>query len=106
MNKQWPEKDKTVGFYEIAEPIIKALKFAYRLRRKNLRKDIPWNGLDIGEELKASNFSPDSTLSHESLRFNQEDQGRNALEVIIGIAVQLGIEQGRRIEVERANRFM
>lgn len=101
MNKQWPKENGTVGFCEITDPIIKALKFAYKLQRRNLKKDIPWSGLDIGEDLLSSNFGPDQTLSYESLSFNQEDQGRNALEMIVGIAVQLGIEQGRRMQMSK-----
>ncbi len=98
MNKPWPKGGKTVSFHEITEPIMNALRFAYSLHRKNEEKDIPWEGLDIGESQKATCFVPDENLSADSLAFQLEDQGRTPLEVIVGIAVQLGIEQGRRVE--------
>lgn len=96
MNKQWPKDGKTVSFHEITGPLVKALKFTYNMQRKNREMDVSWKGYDIGNDLKATSFSPDENLKAESLAYQEEDQGRDASEVIIGIAVQLGIEQGKR----------
>ncbi len=98
MNKPWPKDDKTVSFHEVTDPIMEALKFTHSIKRKNTAMDVPWKGLDIGESQKATCFVPDENLTADSLAFQLEDQGRTALEVIIGIAVQLGMEQGRRVE--------
>jgi len=73
------------------------LKFAYKMKRQNQNFDIPYDGFDIGRQQWASCFHANETLSAEHLRFIKEDQGRDALDEIIGIAVQLGIEQGRRL---------
>lgn len=89
--KPWPDDDKPASFSSITDPICEAIKFAYSLKRKN--KD---NGFNIGDDLLAGCFDPKTALSVENLRYDLEDQGRDALKVIIGIAVQLGIEQGKR----------
>lgn len=100
-SKPWPKDPcKTVSFGDIAEPIRKAIEFAYDLKRKNPKKTIPWTGLDIGERLKASCLRPHELLSREQLAYDLNDQGRNALDSIIQIAIQLGIEQGGRTERE------
>ncbi len=99
--KAWPESpNETVMFSDLTEPLVRAVKFAYKRTRKNLNKDIPYEGYDIGKSLKASCLPPDESLIAQNLKWQQEDQGRDALEVIMGIAVQLGIEQGRRVERE------
>ncbi|MCP4394505.1 MAG: hypothetical protein GY804_09610 [Alphaproteobacteria bacterium] len=96
--KKWNKKNnKTATFSELANPIANAIRFAYNLERKNIDKDIKWTGYDIGEKEKTTCFSPDEKFTAESLAFALEDQGREALEEIITVAIQLGIEQGRRI---------
>ena len=96
--KKWNKnKIKTARFSDLADPVIKAIKFAYKLERRNEDKDIKWTGYDIGERDKITCFSPDEKLTAESLAFALEDQDRDALSEIITVAVQLGIEQGRRI---------
>ena len=100
--KSWPkDKTKTVPFSELVESIRAALKFAYRFERINIKRTIPWKGYDIGERDKVCCFSPDEALQKINLAFDLEDQGRDALDVIIGIAIQMGIEQGRRYHAER-----
>lgn len=95
--KEWPEKSATVRFTDITEPIIKAIRFAYNLKRKNTQRDIPWEGLDIGKEEQACCFSPIEKLTAFNLEYSLDSQGRDALTEIVGVAVQLGIEQGRRM---------
>jgi hypothetical protein len=99
--KQWPENDKPARFQDIVDPIVKAIEFTYKMERKNERKNVPWNGLDIGEHQKVTSLRPRESLSAKQLAYDEEDQGRSALEVIVGLAVQLGAEQGRRCERER-----
>ena len=95
--KQWPAKNKSVNFYELCEPICKAIRFAYQLTRQNEGVSLPWDGLTIGERELVTCFSPDERLSKEQLEYDEEDQGRDALDVLVGLAIQLGIEQGRRM---------
>jgi hypothetical protein len=72
--------------------------FAYDLKRKNASRSIPWTGYDVGEDTKVGCFSPHEALAKNNLAFQEEDQGRDALDALIQIAIQLGIEQGRRLE--------
>lgn len=95
--KQWPDKNKAANFNELSEPICKAIRFAYQLTRQNEGVSIPWKGLTIGERELATCFQPDERLSKEQLEYDDENQGRDALDVLVGLAIQLGIEQGRRM---------
>ena len=94
--KNWPEDDKPADFEDLVKPIKKALRFAYKMRRQNQDKDVPWAGpAKTGHE--ACCLPPKETLKAEQLKYSLEDQGRDALDEIIGIALRVGIEQGRRI---------
>lgn len=92
--------DEPYTFDEMADPILKAIRFAYKLRRRNLGKSIPWNGPRLGRNMRANSPEFEHRLSAENLAYSQEDQGRNALDEIIGVALQVGIEQGRRITMQ------
>ena len=94
--KKWPEGNKPARFTDIADPICEAIRAAYELKRKNRSRSIPWTGLDIGDDIKAGSYSPDDKLKRDNLKYDEENQDRDALQVIVGIAVQLGMEQGRR----------
>lgn len=96
--KKWPENDKPADFEDLIKPFIPVLRFAYKMRRQNQDKDIPYNGYEHGslhvchplvEKFKA-----------EQMAYDKDDQGRDALEVIIGAIMQVGIEQGRRIAMD------
>lgn len=95
MTKVWPEKDKPASFEDLADPFIKAINFAYDLTRKNENKSIPYNGYENGELACCPSIK--TMFKKDSLAYNLEDQGRDALAVIITAAIQVGIEQGRRI---------
>lgn len=95
---KWPKDGKPADFSDLVEPVVKALRFCYSMRRKNQGIDVPWNGHNIGRDELVTCFDPLYALSAEMLTYDKEDQGREAVEVIVGIALQLGIEQGRRIE--------
>lgn len=93
--KKWPGNDKPAYFEDIAESFVKAVKFAYNIDRKNIDKSIPYNGYENGD--LASCPSIKTLFNKESLEYNLNDQGRDALTIIIQAAIQVGIEQGRRI---------
>ena len=94
--KQWPDDDKPTQFSQMADSICDAIRFAYSLDRQNEDLDIPWNGLNIGKEDRRTCHQPIEQLSTDTLACS-EDQGRDALDEIVGLAIRLGIEQGRRI---------
>jgi hypothetical protein len=100
MNKPWPIDGDTARFEELTKPVCAAIRSAYRLSFRGYH-DIKWSGLDIGDDEKATCFPPDEQLSELHLRYDSTEQGRPPLNVIVGVAVQLGIEQGRRMERKR-----
>lgn len=93
--KEWPADNKIVNFSELTEPITKAIRHAYALKRLPL-KDIPWTGYRLGKRERATSFEHEEHLTAQNLEYSDTEQGRDALEEIVGIAVRLGIEQGRR----------
>jgi len=84
---------KIYTFEELVKPVVKALKAAYTLERKPLA-DIKWRGPNISNGFS---LSPSERLTAENLRYSEESQGRFALDEIVGIAVSLGIEQGKNL---------
>ena len=96
--KEWPKDGTCVMFSDLAGPLRKVLRFGYILKRKNGNKDIPWDGYNIGKKELSTCLNPEEALTAESLAFAKEDQGCDLLDAIITIAIQLGIEQGRRME--------
>ena len=94
----WPDNDKPAQASDILKPIRDAIEFAYTLRRKNEGLDIPYTGHDIGEEEKACCISPHNGINAEAIEFALDHNGMDALHEILGLALLLGIEQGRRME--------
>ena len=94
--KEWPEDNKPADFEVLCGHVRKAILYAYDMQRKNRGKAIPWDGPPTMQEA-----GPDFLLSADRLKYAEEDQGRDALDTLIGIAVQLGIEQGRRVAADR-----
>ncbi len=91
----WPKDDKPASFEDLADEIVAAIRFAYTLKRKNAGKSIPLAGPDAPEGACVGSGS--HCLSAENLAYSLDDQGREALDEIVGVAIRLGIEQGRRI---------
>lgn len=99
---RWPKSpSECAAFEQLTEPILKALRFAYTLKRKNENVRIPWTGLGIGPDCAATCLCPEDALSKDSLAWALDEHGRDALEVIVQLAVQLGIEQGRRLALHK-----
>lgn len=93
--RKWPDNNEPADFEYMGRDVCKAIRFAYKIQRKNQGRDIPWKGLDNGKT--AHSLSPTEQLCAENLAYSLEEQGRDALSEIIGVALQLGIEQGKRI---------
>ncbi len=99
--RKWPKGNKPTQFSDLTDAVTKGIRFAYSLKRRNRDRSVPWTGPDSGQSIKATCPTPEEWLSKKSLAFNLEDQGRDALDVLVAIAVQLGIEQGRRMTIEK-----
>lgn len=93
----WPVDGSPLLFGDLTTPVRKALRTIYRMKARPIIDDIPWTGPPNGKREDVSCFSPQEALTKQALDYDREDQGRDALDVLLGIAVRLGIEQGRRI---------
>ena len=93
---EWPKDGSSLSFSDLADAVRKALRAAYSIKRKDRKRNIKWTGPPQGESCAHCCLAPADALTAESLKYNLDDQGRDALDVIIGIAIQMGIEQGRR----------
>lgn len=97
MSKQWP-KSGTLPFDDLSDAVLKAINELYTLKRKT-PKDIKWTGPPLEESILTSVcIQPENVLTIDMLEYEENDQGRKPIEVLIGIAIQLGIEQGIRIQ--------
>jgi len=99
--EEWPEGNEMAMFNKIATPLKEAILFGYRLTRKAKKKDVPYNGYPVGV-LNLGCRQPDEVLKAENLKYSEE-QDRDLLDEVIGIAIQLGMEQGRRMTMEQLN---
>lgn len=95
--KEWPKDGSPLMFEDLCDHIRRALEFTYDLQRKNIGRDVPWDGPDLGKKDQVCCSNPSGRLKHDYLKWLEEDRGRDALGAIIEIAVQLGMEQGRRL---------
>ena len=96
--KSWPEEGGTVRFSDIADPLRDAIDQIYELRRKP-PCDVEWTGYGFPGDDRCE--QPEVRLTARSLDYDEHEQCRDPMRVIIGLAVQLGIEQGVRAERSR-----
>jgi hypothetical protein len=97
---EWPrDPNQCVSFTDITGPLVDSARRLLKVEWDG--KDVPYEGFPLGLEMQAGSFNPDEKLKAEQIRYDDEDQGRDPLEVMIGIAVQVGIEQGRRIDRQK-----
>lgn len=99
--KQWPDKNEMVDVEKLLTPVRHSLGRAYRLTRINQGADIAYEGYDIGKELRVTSLSPKQALTAVELEWSESQHGRDALDTILLIAFQLGVEQGQRFEREK-----
>lgn len=95
--KEWPKDGKPASFDDLTLPVRKAIRFAYKLERRNSDKDIPWTGLPKGRHELVCTLPIEQALSAGNLAYSLDDQGRDALQEILAVQAQLAFEQGRRI---------
>lgn len=99
--KAWPDEMKTVPAEEIVASLIKAVDQAFEVKPKKLPiGGIQWDGLDFGHPSAGWHKDPQEALSPAGLKSAIED-GDGVLAQILLVALNLGIEQGRRLVVER-----
>ena len=100
--KKWPENEtKTVYFGDLVDPLVQSMEHIYHLEIKNL-DDIPYDGYELGKNEGTSNLTPHEQLTKENLEYSLTEKGRSPLQEVLSIAVRLGIEQGRRIQMEKS----
>lgn len=105
MEKKWPKDNKYASFRDLCKPISEAIRFCYKLERHNEGKDCPWTGLPLIQSA-GYGMSGEEALSAERLKYDLEEQGRDALHMIIGIALKAGMEQGRRILCDKIKMYI
>ncbi len=103
--KDWPENNEQANFEDIADPVVKALKVAIKKGNAVYKDGINWTGFKQGKLTRASVFPPTVALHAKNLTYSKKEQGRDVITEIVSIAVQLGIEQGRRMVVEDLERY-
>lgn len=91
------EPKRTGHFDHVLDPALQNLRGnGIRFYRKNRKKDIPYKGYPIGRDSRAGCLDIDYRFQVEQMDYDLNDQGRNALEVILGSLVTVVCEQGRR----------
>lgn len=93
----WPADDCNLSFWELTNPVCAALKKIYSLKRKN-HGDVEWTGPSTPKFLLSTSLTFEERLSKDMLDYDEHEQGRDPLEILVGIAVQLGMEQERRMK--------
>jgi len=93
----WPKDDAPAEFEHLVEALTRAFKQGawWRPRYEHKDKDIIW----VGPPLPKNVLSPEEQLSAGGRQYSA-DKGRNFVELMFGLALQIGIEQGRKIERE------
>ena len=101
---EWPENNEIASFIDLVEPVVDAIKQAYKLRFKGY-KDLTWRGPSLPESMAAGCFQYDEKFKAHNLKYSCQDQGRSPLEEIVRRDIQLGIEQGRRNAIKERSKW-
>lgn len=102
--KKWSDdKKKMEQMDDILEPLCRALKHCYKLKRINANKDFPYDGFNLADEDLSMSVDPKTALSAKWIRKQLENGAvdMKAYKIILMLAFQLGGEQGRRDERRR-----
>ena len=96
--KEWPPNDQVANGADLCDAIVRAIRFAYSCKRKNEGKSIP---LDIPEAPHVPEpRSWAGALDADMLEYRLE-RGSDALAQIVYAALNVGMEQGRRITMNQ-----
>lgn len=97
--KKWPKNNVPVSFDILADSICNSIRQAYELKRINSSIPIPYEGYELPDNQLITNSKIREQLKPENIAWLKEDQFMDELQILIGIALSLGIEQGRRVEL-------
>lgn len=103
--KEWPKDNEIAKFGDIADPVVEALKIAIKKGDKVYNEGIEWTGFTQGSFTAATVPDPSFALHAKNLTYSKKEQGRDVFTEIISIAVQLGIEQGRRMVADKLKEY-
>lgn len=90
----WPANDKPADFEDMAKPIERVFRQAFEPKKKKVK--LTYSGLGIGHS-NACAIDFNAAIDETNLQLSAE-QGRDTLSVLIEKTIQVGIEQGRRLE--------
>ncbi len=97
----WPIGMKPMRVEELVRPLKSAIQQAFELKgRKLLIDGIKWGGPGFGHPSASWEESPAAALSSSGIK-RAAEAGRDPLEQILVVAINLGIEQGKRVAVEK-----
>lgn len=96
---EWPANDMPVPLEELAVPLRNLLEEAYTMERIDPHLDIHWDGPATPSFLPVMPF--DERLTAENLLAEEQGQGRDTLDVMVAMTLQLGMEQGRRMTIHQ-----
>ena len=102
---EWPkDESEPLELEDLVRPLRNAIRTAYTLKRNSLDTEVPWTGPEGTGSETTGCLDNALALSAENLRYQEEEQEeeRDTLWLILGIAIRLGCEEGRRIDRERA----
>lgn len=93
--KPWPDKGQPGNFEDMVAAFCQLVNSAFILQRKP-DAELTYHGHDIGR-LTATHALPVSeALSPETIAYREANQGRDLLDQLLSVIVQVSIEQGRR----------
>lgn len=97
----WPDKLKPIDIEALSKPLRKAFLQTVSLKKKQ-PISITYTGPEVTNNLGALAVCPGAKerLMQDSLEYNKE-RGRDSLDMLILLALQLGMEQGMRLFKER-----
>lgn len=94
-----------MDFEEVIAEIKKTLLNFYKVSRKKDVDSCEWNGPSIVRPLSHIIIQPKTQLSKQVL-LHHEEQGREPIDVILGLAYQLGICKGYESAQEENKPFI
>ena len=90
---------KPVWYDTLVEELVKKFRRLLKFSRKNKKKDIPYTGYPNGRSARAGSLEPFDRFTAKQMEYDDTDQGRDALCVIIGQSITTISEQGSRMVI-------
>lgn len=94
--RDWPANEEPASLESLASACKRALMQGITWERINADRDVEWAGPPAGRDGRSTALGFPDMLRADYLGAERE-QGRDVIDVILAIAIRLGIEQGRRI---------